>query len=89
MTCRHCGAEIAANALICYRCGSATADPISRPSPAVRFRSWPVVYSVVLVLMVLMAASIQYTTSAAAPRILSWLAVGVALVIVLMRARRR
>jgi hypothetical protein len=27
MNCRSCGTEIAANALICYRCGTATAEP--------------------------------------------------------------
>ena len=26
MKCRSCGAEIAANALICYQCGTATAE---------------------------------------------------------------
>lgn len=32
MTCRLCGAEIAANALICYKCGAATEEPKIRPS---------------------------------------------------------
>lgn len=27
VTCKHCGTEIAANALICYRCGQSTAEP--------------------------------------------------------------
>jgi len=31
MTCRQCGTEIATNALICYRCGSATVEPRIRP----------------------------------------------------------
>jgi hypothetical protein len=31
MTCRHCGTEIAAKALICYRCGKATTDPRVKP----------------------------------------------------------
>jgi hypothetical protein len=35
MKCRSCGAEIAANALICYKCGEATAEPRITP-PAVR-----------------------------------------------------
>ena len=34
MTCRHCGTEIAAKALICYRCGKATAEPRITPPPA-------------------------------------------------------
>jgi hypothetical protein len=34
MTCRQCGTEIAANALICFRCGCATAAPRVRPPAA-------------------------------------------------------
>lgn len=32
--CRTCGTEIAANALICFRCGAATADPVAPPPAA-------------------------------------------------------
>ena len=38
MKCRSCGAEIAANALICYKCGTATTEPRITP-PASRPRS--------------------------------------------------
>jgi hypothetical protein len=38
MKCRACGAEIAANALICYKCGAATEEPKIKP-PAARPRS--------------------------------------------------
>ena len=31
MTCKHCGTEIADNALICYRCGHATTEPRVKP----------------------------------------------------------
>jgi hypothetical protein len=31
MKCRSCGAEIAANALICYKCGTATAEARLKP----------------------------------------------------------
>lgn len=31
MTCKHCGTEIAAKALICYRCGHATTEPRIKP----------------------------------------------------------
>lgn len=37
MKCRSCAAEIAANALICYKCGTATAQP-RIPAPASRPR---------------------------------------------------
>jgi hypothetical protein len=37
MTCRSCGATIADKAIVCYRCGTATADPATlvpkRPAP--------------------------------------------------------
>ncbi len=34
MKCRACGAEIAANALICYKCGTATTEArIKPPAP--------------------------------------------------------
>lgn len=35
MECRSCGAVIAANALICYKCGTATQEPRITP-PAAR-----------------------------------------------------
>ncbi|HEX6322509.1 MAG TPA: hypothetical protein VFZ36_02190 [Vicinamibacterales bacterium] len=31
MTCRSCGTEIADKALICFRCGAATTDPVRQP----------------------------------------------------------
>jgi uncharacterized membrane protein YvbJ len=31
MICKHCGAEIADKALICYRCGNATTEPRIKP----------------------------------------------------------
>ncbi|MEX2272996.1 MAG: hypothetical protein WD690_16095 [Vicinamibacterales bacterium] len=31
MRCRSCGTEIAEKALICFRCGAATTDPVRRP----------------------------------------------------------
>jgi hypothetical protein len=39
MNCRSCGTDIAANALICYKCGTATTEarikpPVARPTLA-------------------------------------------------------
>ncbi len=34
MKCRSCGTEIAANALICYKCGTATTEPRIPPPTA-------------------------------------------------------
>jgi type VI protein secretion system component VasF len=60
MTCRQCGTEIAGNALICYRCGSATAEPRVKPPavtsvfdrPARRLPVWAIVGLVVVVAVV-------------------------------------
>ncbi len=32
MQCRNCGTEIADKAIVCYRCGTATTDPVRRPA---------------------------------------------------------
>ena len=54
MNCRYCGTEIAAKALICFRCGKATSDPrVAPPAGASVFahtnRSrWPVIVLVVV-----------------------------------------
>lgn len=36
MLCRSCGTEIADKALICFRCGAATSDPVRQPYVAKR-----------------------------------------------------
>ena len=58
MKCRACHAEIAANALICYKCGTATSAP-RIPPPAARRRGsrWPV--AGLIVLGVALAALVQ------------------------------
>ena len=33
MQCRSCGTEIADKAIVCYRCGAATSDPVRTPVP--------------------------------------------------------
>ena len=33
MRCRQCGTEIADKAIVCYRCGTATSDPVRKPAP--------------------------------------------------------
>jgi hypothetical protein len=33
MQCRSCGTEIADKAIVCYRCGAATTDPVRQPPP--------------------------------------------------------
>ena len=40
MKCRSCGTEIAANALICYKCGTATEEPRIKPPARLRGTNW-------------------------------------------------
>ncbi len=40
MICRQCGTEIADKAIVCYRCGAATAEPARRPAPAASGGRW-------------------------------------------------
>lgn len=58
MTCRSCGAEIAANALICYKCGTATAEPRITP-PAARPRRSRVSVAGVVLLGLALAAVVR------------------------------
>jgi hypothetical protein len=53
MICRHCGTEIADKAIVCYRCGAGTTDPVRRPA-ALRSRRGRMLPLVALVLLVLL-----------------------------------
>ena len=58
MKCRHCGTEIADNALICYRCGNATTEPRIKPPTEGPIlgrprRSRPTIGIVIVILIVL------------------------------------
>ncbi len=55
MQCRSCGAEIAAKALICYRCGTATTDAKYQPykKPSSQLLSLPVLAALVALLVLL------------------------------------
>lgn len=94
MQCRHCGTEIADKALICYRCGAATTDPIYKP-PTAAGRGSPMATTVTalvaLVLLVVLALFMGRAASGETPRYVSWAAVAAALLIVVVRAvaRRR
>jgi hypothetical protein len=56
MKCRNCGTEIADKALICYRCGTATAEARYQPAAAKRPSSagrWLIAIVVLIALFVL------------------------------------
>ncbi len=43
MNCRACGTEIADKAIICFRCGAATTDPVRQPYVAKRRSLLPLI----------------------------------------------
>jgi hypothetical protein len=61
MKCRSCGAEIAANALICYKCGTATQEPRITPPPVRPRRSRSFVPGLVLLGLALAAGAAEYS----------------------------
>ncbi len=64
MQCRSCGTEIADKALICYRCGTATAEAKYKPYEAspVRSRVPLVVGAVALALLALVLYFLLHST---------------------------
>jgi len=59
MQCRHCGAEIADKALICYRCGTATAEAKYKPAPPPRRRSSRTLIATIVVLAILILLALS------------------------------
>jgi hypothetical protein len=92
MKCRSCGIEIADKALICYRCGTATTEAKFKPPQASRRRSSPasVVASILAIaLLTLLALYLGRIPSAETPRLVTWAAVGIAVILVALRAYAR
>jgi hypothetical protein len=92
MRCRNCGTEIADNALICYRCGTATTEAKFKPAPIGRRRSPGLVLSVLtLALLVLAGLYMGSAPSGDTPRALAYGIAGLAAVILVARLliRRR
>jgi len=92
MQCRSCGTEIADKAIVCYRCGAATTDPVRKPA-AIRPRRRPLLPLVAVVLLVVMAGYLgQSSRTAANPdelQLLAGLCAGGAIVVLLLTIQRR
>ncbi len=90
MNCRQCGTEIADKALICYKCGAATTDPVYRP-PASRPRSriGLVVTFAALLLLVVIAVVLARSTPGGTPPSVTYIVAALAIVIVALRAYAR
>jgi len=58
MKCRECGTEIADKALICFRCGTAVTEAVTKPYVARKKR--PVIVYVIFAILVLIAMITVY-----------------------------
>jgi hypothetical protein len=92
MQCRKCGTEIADKAIVCYRCGTATSDPVRTPAELRRKRN-PVFSFVVAAILLLLALYMgQASRTASHPeqwQTVAGVLVGAALMLVLLRVLRR
>lgn len=92
MVCKHCGTEIADKAIVCYRCGAGTTDPVRQPARITRRRS-PLLSLVVIAVMLLLALYMgQASRTAADPDRLQTMAgvlVGAAVLLLILRIVRR
>ena len=67
MLCRQCGTEIADKAIICYRCGAATTDPVRRPVEVRRRRRLAPLILLILILLILLVLGGVYLGLIALP----------------------
>jgi len=82
VTCKHCGTEIAANALICYRCGQATAELPAASSLASRTgRRGGWVSVLAAIILVVAALYMGRSTYVGVPREVPWLLGGLAAIV--------
>jgi len=92
MLCKHCGTEIADKAIICYRCGVGTTEPVRQP-PARRGKLNPLFSFVTVIFLLLVALFVgQASRTAANPGTMQTVAgvlVGVAILLLVLRIVRR
>ncbi len=91
MKCRQCGTEIADKAIVCYRCGTSTTEPVFAPPASTRRGSRAALVTSLLALVLMVAAALFLTRSSpdGTPRLVTWVFAGVAVVIVVLRAYAR
>ena len=88
MICKQCGTEIADKALICYRCGTATSEPRTRPA-APRARRSPMPALLALVALAIAALFMGQIASGEAPRYIGYIVAVLAVVAIVWRLLKR
>jgi len=84
MQCKHCGTEIADKAIVCYRCGAATAELVG---PARSAGGHRMVIPVVAAIAILIIGALYMAMAARGhtPPLLNWVMLSLAVVIVVWR----
>jgi hypothetical protein len=85
MTCRHCGIEIADKALICYRCGTATAEPSLRPRPAPRASTRRLPALIGLVVLLIAGLYMGRAATSGVPPAVGWILAALAAILLVWR----
>jgi hypothetical protein len=92
MQCRRCGTEIADKAIVCYRCGTATTDPLRRAA-SIRPRRSRILPLALIVLLLIPALFLgQASRTATDPQLLqlaAGLCAGVAVAVLFFWVLRR
>lgn len=89
MVCRQCGTEIADKALICFKCGTATAERSRQPAAPPAGRAGQMVSAVALVALALAALFMGQAAAGEVPPAVSYTVAGLAAVVLLWRLTRR
>ena len=87
MQCRHCGTEIADKAIVCYRCGAATTDPVRKAVPLDRGGSAPSLLTAVVIL-VLVLIMLVFAQASGYPQAMNAAAIVLAIVGVVVLVSR-
>lgn len=88
MICKNCGTEIADKALVCFRCGAATFEAKVKPGPVSKPRS-KVPAIIALLILILAALFMSQAAAGQAPRLVSWVVAGLALILLAWQFLRR
>jgi zinc-ribbon domain len=79
MVCRQCGTQIADKAIVCFRCGTPTAEPTSRPAAGRRpLARGPA--ALALLVLIVAALIMGQVPTAAVPREVGYALAGLAVV---------
>ena len=91
MKCRSCGTEIADKAIVCYRCGTGTTEPVRKAVP-VKPRRSPLLSFVVAAVLLLSALYLGYAAPVADAsrwQTAAGVLAGAALMVLVLRVVRR